>query len=65
MVSVVGWGEDARGTHWLVRNSWGEMGFVRVRLGTNALLLETLCHWAIPAVWTESNLPCTEEGACN
>jgi len=74
VVSVVGWGsssveEKAAGApdqYWIVRNSWGEywgeMGYVRVAKGNNALLLESECAWAVPKDFTTSNTPCYEDG---
>jgi cathepsin X len=49
-VEVVGWGRDAGGSHWIVRNSWGgywgDQGIFKVRIGINSLGIEDLCHWA-------------------
>ena len=34
VVSVGGWGNDAtEGKHWIVRNSWREQGYIRVKAG--------------------------------
>jgi cathepsin X len=56
VVSIIGWGEDAEGQHWIVRNSWGEywgeLGYFRVRLGTDMLGLESECAWAVPKSFT-------------
>jgi len=68
VISVVGWGNDpVAGQYWIVRNSWGEywgeMGYVRVAKGNNALHLEEQCAWAVPGAFTETNFPCNEDGS--
>ena len=66
-ISVVGWGVDNKEPYWLIRNSWGEywgeLGFFRLKLGTNQLGIEGECSWAIPGKWTQHNYPCDEDGA--
>lgn len=72
IVSIIGWGmdEDTGKKHWIVRNSWGqywgEMGYIRVEMGSNILGLEGEVAWATPGSWTEVNFPCSESGEnCN
>ena len=69
IVSITGWGYDnsTGKQYWHVRNSWGEywgeMGYIRVVLGTNQLGTEADCAWATPGTWTELNEPCNEDGS--
>merc|ERR1711968_65156 len=71
VVSVVGWGAGgSTGNYWIVRNSWGEywgeMGYIRVEMGKNALHLEDQCSWAVVDKYTdESNQVHCYEGAEN
>ena len=50
-VEIVGWGRDKDGLHWIVRNSWGgywgDNGIFKVRLGSNTMGIEEVCHWAV------------------
>jgi hypothetical protein len=51
-VLLVGWGRDARGEYWVVKNSWGVWwnydGYFNARMGDPRLLTESNCHSAIP-----------------
>ena len=66
LVQLGGWGKTKGSNYWIIRNSWGEywgeMGFFRVRMGTNQLGLEEECSWADVGHYTEINVPCGEDG---
>eukprot|EP00928_Gymnodinium_smaydae_P052266 TRINITY_DN3605_c0_g1_i2.p3 TRINITY_DN3605_c0_g1~~TRINITY_DN3605_c0_g1_i2.p3 ORF type:complete len:149 (-),score=26.56 TRINITY_DN3605_c0_g1_i2:222-668(-) len=52
-MEITGWGETADGTkYWVVRNSWGtywgNAGWFLLERGTNSLLSEKNCDWAVP-----------------
>lgn len=68
VVTVVGWGSDADGAYWVVRNTWGEFwgehGYARIRQGS--LGIESSCSWAVVGDFTtiekENYFPCSEDG---
>eukprot|EP00930_Biecheleria_cincta_P072045 TRINITY_DN5948_c0_g1_i2.p1 TRINITY_DN5948_c0_g1~~TRINITY_DN5948_c0_g1_i2.p1 ORF type:complete len:396 (-),score=37.62 TRINITY_DN5948_c0_g1_i2:149-1246(-) len=52
-MEVTGWGETASGIkYWVIRNSWGtywgNSGWLKLKRGTNQLLSESECNWAVP-----------------
>jgi len=53
-ISIVGWGQQGNLPYWIVRNSfgttWGETGWFLIERGTNCLLIETECGWAVPSL---------------
>eukprot|EP01134_Creolimax_fragrantissima_P003666 CFRG3666T1 len=60
-VEVVGWDIDEEGVkYWHIRNSWGtfwgELGFFRLRRGTNELQVEQDCWYAVPDIKMEQDV---------
>ena len=49
-----------------MRNSWGEywgeMGYFKIRRGLNQLGIESDCSWAKVGKYTDTNIPCNENG---
>jgi hypothetical protein len=39
---------------------WGEMGFFRVELGKNLLMIESNVAWATPGTFSTVNYPCSK-----
>ncbi|GAB4814766.1 hypothetical protein N2152v2_001812 [Parachlorella kessleri] len=57
-VEVVGWGESPSGLrYWEIRNSWGtywgELGFMKIQRGVNALQLEAGDCWYVIPSWQD------------
>jgi len=53
VMEIAGWGETASGIkYWVVRNSWGTYwgaaGWLKLRRGTNQMMSESQCDWAVP-----------------
>jgi hypothetical protein len=42
----------------------GELGFFRLELGKNLLMIESKVTWATPGRFSVSNYPCTADGDC-
>lgn len=41
---------------------WGELGYFRIELGKNLLMIESNIAWATPGTFTVHNVPCSVEG---
>jgi len=53
VMEIAGWGETASGRkYWVIRNSWGtywgSAGWLKLERGSNMLLSESSCDWAVP-----------------
>ena len=61
-VSIVGWGTEKGTDYWIGRNSWGtmwgDMGYFKIKMGSDNLGIETECTWGVPSY--EPNMPKAE-----